>query len=187
MIKLFFFLLISLKSSGQDSLWKKNIFNEVLTFQLPAQATYAVSDYVKAFGGGVNSNYYGFQYYDTIFLPNDNEEKFQTSITSFINGRIADPTLKKYNVTVVDTVLNSTKGLLAKYTTTDISEAYKQIYYFVTMANSRFYGFYVYSPFATDNDEELKFFFRSIRFNPEKIKERSFRLKPVYFTKKAGQ
>jgi len=76
---------------------------------------------------------------------------------------------------------------MAKYTTTNAAEAYKQIYYFATIANSQYYGFYVYSPFPNGNDEEINFFFNSIIFKHEKIKERSFKLKPVHLIKKAGR
>ena len=184
--KLFIFLLIiCTKSFSQDTLWKKNVFNEILTLNLPAKSEYNKSSFVKAFGGEVNSNYYGFQYYDTIFLPIENEEKFKISLTGFISGRTSDPTLQKYNVTVVDTIINSITGLMATYTTTDTSKAYKKIYYYVTIANNQYYWFYAYSPFLKDNDEGIKFFFKSIMFSYEKLKEKSFRLPPIHLTKNA--
>lgn len=151
--KLFFFLLIiSFKSLGQgSSLWKKNLFNEILTLNLPTTARYDTSSFVRAFGGEVNANYYGFQYYDTIFKPITTEKQFQISLTGYISGRVSDPNLKRYNVTVVDTSFGETKGLMARFTTNDTSETYKQIYYYTTIANNHYYLFYVYSPLLKNN------------------------------------
>ena len=185
MILFFFFLIISIKSLGQDTLWKKNVFNEILTLNLPANSKYSKSSYIKAIGGEANSNFYGFQYYDTIFLPIENENQFQISLTGFISGRTSDQKLKKYNATVIDTMINATRGLMAKFITNDNSEAYKQIYYYATIANNKYYWFYVYSPFSKGNDEEIKFFFKSIMFDSEKVKEKSFKLTPVHWIKNA--
>ena len=183
-VKLFFLLMISVQSLGQDTLWKKRVINEFLTFNIPAKFNYEESSYVKAIGGQVNSNFYGFQYYDTVFLQVKNEEDFGIALTGFMSGRTEDPSLKKYDVAVFDTILNGTKGLMARFTTTDKSEDYKQIYYYVTMANNRFYWFYVYMPLPKATDEGLRFYFNSIRFNNEKLKEKSYRLAPTFLTKK---
>ncbi|HXL58102.1 MAG TPA: hypothetical protein VN958_17695 [Chitinophagaceae bacterium] len=84
---------------------------------------------MRAYGGEVYANFYGFQYNDTVFLPIENEHQFQMSLLGYISGRVSDSTLKSYNVTVVDTSIGGTKGLMAKFTTNDTSETYKQIYY----------------------------------------------------------
>ena len=182
-IKLLLFLFIfSSNSSGQDSPWEKEVFNEILTLKLPKDFEYTKSTYVEAFDGEKNSNYYGFQYYDTIFVQIADENAFQISLTGFISGRVSDPDLKKYNVTVIDTSINSTKGLMAKFTTNDTTETYRQIYYFVTMANNQYYWFYAYTPLVKE-DEEVDYFFQSILFNNEHLKEKSFKLTPVHLQK----
>jgi hypothetical protein len=184
--KLFFFLLIiSFKSLGQSSFWKKNVFNEFLTLNLPTAAKYDKSSYLRAFGGDINANYYGFQYYDTIFKPITTEKQFQISLTGYISGRVSDPALKRYNVMVADTSIGETKGLMARFITSDTSETYKQIYFYVTIANNHYYLFYVYSPLLKNNDEEINFFFKSIIFDSKKLKEISFTLTPVHLTKTA--
>ena len=180
-----FFTIISLKSIGQDFLWKKNVFNEILTLNLPADSKYANSSNVRSFGGEINGNFYGFQYYDTIFLSIENENQFQISLTGFLSGRVSDPALKRYNVTVVDTSVGGTHGLMAEFKTKDTSESYKHIYYYVTLANNHYYWFYVYSPLVKDSYEEMNFFFKSILFNSEKLKEKSFKLTPVHLQKNA--
>src|SRR5258706_15684839 len=119
-IKLFLFLsIISVKSFGQDSLWKKIVFNDFLTLTLPAKYDYNKSSYVTAYSGEISKNLYGIQYYDTVFLPIENERRFQISLTGFISGRVSDPALKRYDVTVVDTSVGATKGLFATFTTSN--------------------------------------------------------------------
>ena len=178
---------ICLKSQGQNSSWKKYVFNEVLTLDIPVDNKNGNSSYIKAIAGEVKENYFGLQHYDTVFLPINNEELFQISLTGFISGRVSDPTLKKYNVVVVDTTFGETKGLLAKFTTSDTSEFYKQVYFYVTLANNKYYWFYIHSPFSNDNNEEINHFFKSILFDAEKLKEKSFKLTKVYLTKNAVQ
>jgi hypothetical protein len=182
---LFLLLIIGLQSFAQDSLWKKNVFNEILTINLPAHAEFSKTSFVNIYGGGVNANYYGFQYYDTVFMLIKNDSLFHTSLSGFMSGRITDQLVRKYNVTVVDTTINATRGLMAIFTTSDNQEIYKRIYSFVTIANNQYYNFYAYSPYAKVKDEEINFFFRSIMFDNKKINERSFKLKRVNLTKKA--
>ncbi len=180
------FSIIFLKSFGQDSLWKKSVFNDILTLNLPSDFRYTNSSAVKVYGGELNKDFFGFQYYDTIFLPIENENQFQLSLTGFISGRVSDPALKRYNVLVVDTSIGETKGLMAKFTTSDISETYKQIYYYVTLANNHYYWFYVYSPSLNEFDEIINFFFKSILFDSKKLKEKSFKLTTIRLSKNAG-
>lgn len=183
-----FFLLftfLSTKVFGQDSLWKPKVINQVLTLQLPAKFQYRKSSFIQAFAGKVHSNFYALQYYDTIFIPIDNEEDFQISLKGFINGRVEDSALKRYDVLVVDTAFGGAKGLFATFTTSNTSNVYKHIYYFVTIANNQFYWFYVYNSDLNQNNTDIGFFFKSIKFDSAKLKERSFRLNPVHLTKKA--
>jgi len=155
------FIILSTKVFGQDSVWKTKVINQVLTLQLPTKFQYRKSSFIQAFGGKVNANYYALQYYDTTILAIDNEENFQISLTGFISGRLEDPTLKRYDVLVVDTAFGGTKGLFATFTTNDTSEIHKQIYYFVTLANSQYYWFYVYSSILNQTNPEIDFFFNS--------------------------
>lgn len=178
-------LAISTKSLGQDSLWKKNEYNKILTLNLPINSEYIKSSFVKVYGGNVNKNLYGFQYLDTISLPIENETAFQISLTAFISARVSDPKLKKYHVTVVDTSIGRTKGLMANFQTNDTSEIYKQIYFYVTLANNQYYSFYAYSQFMKSNDEEINLFFKSIIFDSEKLKEKQFKLTHVHLEKNA--
>jgi hypothetical protein len=170
---------------GQDSLWEKKVFNEILTLNIAAKSKYTKSSFVKSFGGEAGANFYGFQYYDTILLPIETENQFQISLTGFVSGRASDPALKKYDGTVVDTLVGGTKGLMAHFTTNDTLETYKQICYYVTIANSQYYWFYVYSPSSKYNDEGINFFFRSIIFDSDRLKEKAHKLTKVNLKKKA--
>jgi len=178
-------ILISLKSFGQDSLWQKKVINEILTLNLPANSKNENSSFIRAFGGEINSNFYGFQYYDTIFQSVENEHQFQISLTGFLSGRTSDPTLKRFSVVIVDTSIGGTKGLMAKYTSNDTLEAYKRIYYYVTLANNLYYWFYTYSPFSKTSDDGINYFFKSIEFDSQNLKEKSFKLTPVHLEKNA--
>lgn len=179
------FLLFSTSIFCQDSLWKQKIVNPVLSLQLPAKLFTQEASFVRAFGGEVYSNYYALQYYDTTFLPVNNEQDFQISLTGFMSGRVGDSVLKRYNVLVVDTTISGVKGLFATFTTEAVSETYKQIYYFVTLANNQYYWFQVYLPNLDQSNTEVHHFFKSIKFNTSILKESAFRLTPVHLVKKA--
>ena len=178
-------IVISLQSSGQDSLWERKIVNEILSLDIAAKSQYVKSAYITAYGGKVSSNVYGLQYYDTVFLPVETDSAFLVSLIGFMNGRLSDSSLKKYDVLIFDTSIGGTKGLIALFTTRDEFKNYKRKYYYVTMANNRFYWFYAYTPVSTNNDENINHFFKSITFNSEILKERSFNLTPVYWKKNA--
>lgn len=180
---LILFTIIGLKSLAQDSLWQINSFNEVLSFGLPTNFKSAQFAYIKGFAGQLNSNSYGFQYYDSILLKVPDEHMFQISLLGFISGRSSDSTLKGYSALVIDTSIGGTKGLMAKFTTDNNSKNYKQIYYYVTMANNRYCWFYALSPSTEENNEGINFFFKSIKFNSERLKEMEYRLTPVYLKK----
>jgi hypothetical protein len=177
--------MLSTKNFAQNSLWETKVINQGLTLNLPAKFQHGKSSFIQAFGGEVNANYYALQYYDTTFFPIDNEEDFQISLTGFMSGRVGDSTLKRYDVLMVDTTIGGAKGLFATFTTNDTSEVYKHIYYFVTLANNQFYWFHVYSSTLNQTNSEMDFFFKSIKFDSAKLKERLFRLTPVHIIKKA--
>lgn len=183
--KLFLVLIISIPSLSQNPVWKKDVFNKVLTFNIPTQSDHKEMSYVKAIGGQIDSIFFGFQYYDTVFRTIKNGNEFRVALIGFINGRTEDPSLKKYDVIVVDTILNGTKGLMARYTTNDTTKNYKQVYYYVTMANNQFYWFYVYTPWTIVNDKKILYFFGSIKFHTDTLKEKPFSLSKVYLSKKA--
>lgn len=168
---------------AQDSLWKINVFNDVLSFSIPANAQSKQSAYLKACSGQLNSSFYGFQYYDTIFAIIENSENFRISLLGFISGRASDSALKGYSALVTDTTIGGTGGLMGKFTTNDTSQLYKQIYYYTTIANDRYCWFYVYSPSIKEHNEGINYFFQSIKFVTEKLKEKKFKLTPVYLKK----
>jgi hypothetical protein len=161
------------------------VFNDVLTFDIPSEFDQNESGYVREIGGYIDSSYFGFQFYDTTFQSVKNENEFQISLIGFISGRTEDPALKNYDVTVVDTLLNGKQGLMAFYISANSLEAYKKVSYFVTLANNHFYWFYVYSTRLGTSEDEVHFF-RSIKFEKEKLVEKSFKLTPVRLTKKAN-
>jgi hypothetical protein len=170
---------------AQDTLWKMTIVNNELSLQLPAKSSFQKASFVQAYGGEVYSNYFALQYYDTTFLAIDTEEDFRISLIGFVSGRARDSTLKEYEALVTDTTLGGAKGLFATFSTANTSAAYKHIYYFVTLANNKYYWFQVYSQSVDRLTPDIDFFFDSIKFNISILKEKSFSLSPVHLTKKA--
>jgi hypothetical protein len=171
---------------GQDSSWKTTPFNAILTLDLPITSQYVKSSFIEGYAGELNKKFYGFNHYDTVFLPIETEKQFEVSLVGFVSGRISDSALKSYDVIVVDTSIGRSTGLFATLTTKETSAYYKQIYFYVTLANNQYYWFYTYSPFLHQADNETDFFFKSIVFSWEKLKERSFKLPPIYLTKNAN-
>ena len=173
-VLLFTFTFISLFGQGS---WKKKVVNEILTLNLPANFSYAEAANSKQYDGDNDGIAYGIQYLNSLEIKD--ERHFEISLKGFMTGLMENPNLKNYNVTVVDTSLAGTKGLLAKFVN-DSSGVDKLIYYYVTIANDKFYSFYVYSPLLKGNEKTINQFFRSIAFDSIKIKEKGFSLAPVY-------
>jgi hypothetical protein len=177
------FLLLSSKFFGQSSLWTETKINEILTVKLPAKHEHSSSSYIKAYGGYVNSNYFGLQFYDTVFNKINTEKQFQIALTGFINGRLTDTALKNYTASIVDSALGKTKGIMVKFKAINSLEPYKRIYYYVTIANDKYYWFYAYCECDSEDNKETRSFFESINFDKEKVKENSFTLTSIYLTK----
>jgi hypothetical protein len=179
------FLFVFNSFGQKDSLWKTKVINENLALKLPAKSQYQKSSFIQAFGGFIHGNYYALQYYDTIFLPINNQEDFEIALKGFVSGRFDDSTLKKYDAIVVDTTIGGAKGLFVSFTTNNTTENYKRIYYFVTLANNKFYWLYVYQ--SNQTETEMNCFFNSIQFDSGKLKEKLFRLTPVHLAIKGRQ
>lgn len=180
-----FFLLIttSFKSSGQDSHWEMKSVNGILNFSLPLNSQYTKSQFIKNYTGQLNSDYYTLQYYDTVYLPIENERQFEISLQGFVSGRSSGPALKGYSALIVDTLIGNTNGLFAIYKTKDTAKYYKEQRYYVTIVNNHYYCFFLYSPYVFNENTRADFFFRSIRFEADKIKERNYRLPKIYLKK----
>jgi hypothetical protein len=174
---------INAKCEAQNSLWQEIKFNNVLSFSLPAQYQSKHTGYLQAVAGELNSNYYGFQYADTIMAIIDDSDQFRISLLGFISARASDPVLKGYSAIVADTSIGGSSGLVGKFTTADSSQYYKLVYYYATIANGRYCWFFAYSPSNKDNTNEINYFFNSIKFDSKKLKESAFKLSPVSLKK----
>jgi hypothetical protein len=176
------FLIIWSNSSAQNSSWKEVRFNEILSFSLPVDFQSSQAGYVRAVAGQLNSNYFGFQYADTIMASIKDSDAFRISLVGFLSGRASDSTLKGYKAIVKDTTLGGTVGLMAKFTTNDLTKHYKQVYYFATMANDRFCWFYAFAT-AKENIGDVSVFFNAIQFDTKNVKESKFQMEPVHLEK----
>ena len=174
--------IVSIKSFPQDSLWKMTIVNKVLSCKFPVESKPAESSFVKGFAGELNSNFYALQYYATTLLPIESERAFQVSLIGFLSGICGDSTFKGYSGLMVDTSIGRTVGIMAKFITNDTSKLYRQAYYYVTLANNHYYCFYVFITSSKVN-EEIKYFFDSIKFDSGNLKEKTFKLTPVRLEK----
>jgi len=177
------FTLINVLCLGQDSLWQEVKFNDVLSFSVPVKFQSKQAGYVKACAGELNSNYYGFQYADTVMGSIEDSNLFRVSLLGFISARASDPILKGYSAIVTDTIIGNTSGIIGGFSTLDTSQFYKRIYYYVTTANDRYCWFFAYTPSDKEYNEEIDYFFKSIKFVPAKLKETKFKLSKVYLTK----
>ena len=172
--------IVSLNSLGQDSLWKQTVFNNILTYKIPANFYDSRTSFIKSRDGDLNGIFYRQLYFDTIFLPIETEKLFEITAMGYMSGAISDLKLKKYDVVVLDTSFGGTRGLMAKFTLKDSSETFRQIVYYFTIANNHYYQFNAYSPYI-DESKDINFFFNAIKFDYANLKEKDFKLTPVYF------
>ncbi|MEI9807991.1 MAG: hypothetical protein WDO16_09015 [Bacteroidota bacterium] len=179
-------ILVTVLSSrlfGQNPVWVETKINEILTLKLSPKHERSNSVNIKSYGGYVNSDYVGFQFYDTVYSKINTERRFQIALTGFVNGRLSDTTLRNYTASIIDTALGKTRGIMVKFKAINSSEQYKRIYYYVTIANDNYYWFFAYCQCDNENDIDSKSFFDSINFDKEKVKENSFALASIYLTK----
>lgn len=176
-LKIRFLIILILTSTiafSQDTNWIKKQINEILTLNLPSKFQYSQESFVKHYYGYVNSNLYAFQFYDSVVNEIKTERQFQISLAGFMEGKIHDPVLKNYYPSYFDTTIGGTRGAMVKYKAVSPLEKYPQIFLYGTIANSRFYFFYIYSKSFKENNEEVNKYFNSIMFQSKLIKENAF-------------
>jgi len=177
-------LVFNLSGNTQTLPWETNSFVNVVSFKLPSPS-HDESTFNKVFNGIQDSVFFGAQHLDTTFMTIDNESNFGITLEGVVSGRSSDPSFKGYSVTVVDTIIGNTSGLYARYITKDSAQFYKELIYYVTIANNHFYWFFTYSPFPNTRAKQINYFFDSIQFNSQNIAERNYKLPKIHLQKDA--
>jgi hypothetical protein len=176
--------LLNFRSNAQSIAWETNSFGNVVSFKLPSPS-HDTSTFNKVFEGKLDSIFFSTRHFDTTFLEINNETNFRITLEGVISGRSSNPSFKGYSVIVVDTIIGNTSGLYAKYITSDSTQFFKEENCYVTIANNHFYWFFTYSQSPNNRKKDIDYFFASIQFNTQNIKERNYKLPKIYLQKDA--
>lgn len=164
------FLFVANNLLGQDSLWTKKIINEILELNLPKNFDSSKASNVITYDGYVNDNYYVFRLFEIPVKAPPTKKLFEISLDGFYNGLLRNDT-GKYTMVFGKGSLGGIAGEMAYLQPKDTSEQFKRLYFYVTLANQRFYLFQACSPRPGSNSEDVDFFFNSIIFSANKVEE----------------
>ena len=166
-------LILVSRAFCQDTAWSAKKINEFLKVDLPANYTYEEQGIVKSYIGNIEQAYFGVSYYDTAMRVKD-AESFKISLTGFAHGISKRVQQDEYNITLKDTSVGNTKGLLIRFEPNAKAAYPQRIVYYVTLANDHFYSF-LYSMTADVKTDILQRRFLSmIKFDADKIKESTY-------------
>jgi hypothetical protein len=167
---LWLFFLLGNCTLAQDSMWKKQVINEILQLKLPSILDTTKVSFVTTYSGYVKSNYYAFRIYDTTVEKPQTKEIYRLILSGFYNGFLQNDT-SKYDMTFNEATISGTNGQIAYLRAKDTTENFKHIYIYLTLANQRFYLFQAFSSNVERNSDNVNLFFDSIIFSANKIEE----------------
>lgn len=167
---LFIILAFPNKTYCQDTTWSNKNINEILKVDLPHGYRYEEQDIIKSYAGNIRGEYFALSYYDTAMNVND-AEKFKISLTGFAHGMSKRVPKEQYEITLTDTSIGNTKGIVIRYLASENAAYAKNLICYVTMANDHFYSFLSTIPTDIKNEKLMKHFFSRINFDTDKIKE----------------
>lgn len=133
---------------------------------------------LKGYTGNLGEEYFGITYYDTAMKVND-AENFKISLTGFANGMRNRVPKEAYEITMKDTSIGNTIGILIYYLPRGNAPYPYIIVCYATLANDHFYSFLATFPITAKNRRWANRFFNSIHFDAEKIKESKYDLSSV--------
>jgi len=163
---------------GQHAGWSTKKINEILTVDIPTNNKFEEQDIIKGYTGNIDEEYFAVSYYDTAMNVND-AQSFKISLTGFAHGMSKRVSQGEYQVTLSDTSLGNTKGIIIKFIANANATYQQNMVCYVTMANDHFYSFSSTMPTDIKKEALRLRFFNMIKFDAEKIKESKYSLDSV--------
>jgi hypothetical protein len=165
-----------------DPSWQKKKISRILTISLPDSSRFNKVSILNASFGTGRFGLCGVDYYDTIIVYIENESDFQKALKGYIGGKLGNPQLNSYDLTVRDTTIGNSSGYFLTGFTNDTLQPYKYPFCYVTLADNNFYWFYSLQHTANITNETRQFF-SSIQFARENLKEPEYQVPPTWFHK----
>lgn len=178
-LKIIFILLIfSTRSFTQDTAWSERSFNNIVSIHLPKNATFTQQSFVKTYSGFADDYQFTFNYFDTTMNVKDSED-LKISLNGFIKGVLMQVSDTQFLIQAADAKIGGLPGILIELIAKDSTAPIRQLFYFVTMANSHFYSFSSATRLYDKSRETAERFFGSIRFELDRIKENKYDIKSM--------
>jgi len=174
----------SINSIKIDSSWKQEIISKELNISIPDSTFFETIKDMKSTYGVSALGLYGVDFYDSVSFYIENQNDFKEALKSFLTYQFNDSSLSHFDLTAIDTTIGNSTGYFVSGYTNDSTEQFKKVFFYLTIANNKYYWFYAcqLTPIVTD---EVRQFFQLIEFNRKNFKEVKFDLPPTKFHKEA--
>jgi hypothetical protein len=168
-----------------DSTWKQEVISKDLIISIPDSVFFEKVNDVKSTYGVSKSGLYGVDFYDSVSFYIENQNNFRDALKVFLTYQFKDSQVFHYDLTAIDTAIGNSTGYFISGYTNDSTEQFKKIFFYLTLANNKYYWFYAcqLTPMITN---EIWQFFHSIQFIPDNFKEAEFELPPTKIHKEAN-
>ena len=148
---------------------------------MPHKTNFSKNGNIYTWFGEKNKSIYQADYIDSIVLiPNSNA--FKLSLEGFVSGLVVRQPFPKYDIIVNDTLIGKTTGVFVKFGAGDRGLKYKTVFYYITMADHKYHWFSIFNE-GDPNEADNEYFWNSIRFNSDGIRERDFTLDKIHLKK----
>jgi hypothetical protein len=178
------------KSSSADSIkidstWKKEVISKDLIISVPDSILFEKIDDVKSTYGVSKLGLYGVDFYDSVSFYIDNKNDFKDVLKTFLTYQLKNSQVLHYDLTAIDTTIGNSTGYFISGYTNDSTEQFKKLFFYLTLANNKYYWFYAgqLTPIISNETRE---FFHSIQFIRDNFKEAEFELPPTKIHKEAN-
>ena len=125
-----------------DSSWKQEVISKDLKISVPDSIFFEKVKDVKSTYGVSKFGLYGVDFYDSVSFNIENPIDFKSVLKSFLTYQFNDSQVFHYNLTAIDTTIGNSTGYFISGYTNDSTEQFKKLFFYLTLANNKYYWFY---------------------------------------------
>ena len=153
----------------------------------PDTATETIENSQYNFVYQTSESEFDLVYLDTIEPEVGNANDFDMALRDFVSSSYSGRAFVSYDLNVSDTMIGNVNGLFVSGYSIDTALLYKQLFCFLTIANTKYYGFCTFQQKPSPMNWASKQFFGSIQFNIDDFTESHFRTASLKLHKPIGK
>lgn len=181
-------IVIMLSCARRKSGSKQDIsIGDLRNVHFPDTATETIENSQYNFVYQTPESEFDLVYLDTIEPAVGNADDFARALRDFASASYSGRAFVWYDLNVSDTMIGKVNGLFVSGYTIETNLLYKQLFCFLTIANTKCYGFCTFQQKPGPMNLASKQFFRSIQFNIDDFNESHFRTASLKLHKPIGK